>query len=141
MKTIKIVAVLLMVLVAFNCKAQNQSQDVKQTQNQSDATDRYRLYPTQNMWTFLKLDTQDGRIWQIQWTLDDISKAKVYNALTPINLTSLISESEERNNGRFELYPTTNLYNFILMDQIEGRIWQVQWSHDITQRAIISLDM
>lgn len=141
MKTIKIVAVLLMALATFNCEAQSQSQDVKQTQDKSDATDRYRLYPTQNMWTFLKLDTQDGRIWQIQWTLDDVSKAKVYNTLTSINLIPLIGESEKRNNGRFELYPTSNLYNFILMDQIEGRIWQVQWSQDISQRAIISLDL
>ncbi len=141
MKTTKIVVVLLIALATFNCKAQNQSQDGKQTQAQSDAADRYKLYPTQNMWTFLKLDTQDGRIWQIQWTLDDISKARAYNALTPINITPLIDENEKRDNGRFELYPTTNLYNFILMDQIEGRIWQVQWSHDIAQRAIISLDL
>ena len=29
---------------------------------------RYKLYPTQNMWTFLKLDTETGRIWQVQYS-------------------------------------------------------------------------
>ena len=28
--------------------------------------DRYKLYPTQNTWTFLELDTQTGRVWQVQ---------------------------------------------------------------------------
>lgn len=30
--------------------------------------------------------------------------------------------------GRFTLYPTQNRYNFILLDQTDGRTWQVQWS-------------
>ena len=30
----------------------------------------YRLYPTTNMWTFLKLNTEDRRIWQVQYSLD-----------------------------------------------------------------------
>lgn len=30
--------------------------------------------------------------------------------------------------GRFTLYPTQNVFTFILLDQIDGRMWQVQWS-------------
>ena len=30
---------------------------------------RYRLFPTQNMWTFLKLDTMTGKIWQVQFSV------------------------------------------------------------------------
>lgn len=31
---------------------------------------RYRLFPTQNTWNFLKLDTITGRIWQVQWSME-----------------------------------------------------------------------
>ena len=31
-------------------------------------------------------------------------------------------------NGRFKLYPTENTYNFIMVDVIDGRTWQVQWN-------------
>jgi len=33
-------------------------------------------------------------------------------------------------NGRFKLYPTENTYNFIMVDVIDGRTWQVQWNID-----------
>lgn len=36
-----------------------------------DEVARYKLYPTTNMWTFLKLDTRNGRIWQVQWSFED----------------------------------------------------------------------
>ena len=29
---------------------------------------------------------------------------------------------------RFKLYPTENTYNFIMVDVIDGRTWQVQWN-------------
>ena len=28
----------------------------------------YELYRTDNMWTFLKLETSTGKIWQVQWS-------------------------------------------------------------------------
>jgi hypothetical protein len=31
---------------------------------------RYKLYPTKNMWTFLKLDTETGKIWQVHFSVD-----------------------------------------------------------------------
>lgn len=36
--------------------------------------------------------------------------------------------SENENIGRFTLYPTENMYNFILLDQIDGDVYQAQWS-------------
>ena len=30
----------------------------------------YRLFRTRNIYTFLKLDTRTGRIWQVQWGTD-----------------------------------------------------------------------
>ena len=30
----------------------------------------YKLYPTDNIWTFLELETYSGRIWQVQWSTE-----------------------------------------------------------------------
>lgn len=27
----------------------------------------YKLFPTENLWTFIKLDTRNGRMWQVQY--------------------------------------------------------------------------
>jgi len=82
---------------------------------------RYRLFKTENMWNFLELDTQTGRLWQIQFTVDkDSDRVKL-----PINSNQLAPEGK---NGRFTLYPTNNMWNFILVDQDNGRIWQAQFS-------------
>lgn len=32
---------------------------------------RYKLYPTTNNWTFLKLNTVTGQIWQVQYSVDN----------------------------------------------------------------------
>jgi len=39
-------------------------------------------------------------------------------------------------NGRFKLYPTGNNYNFIMVDVIDGRTWQVQWNIDENKRIV-----
>ena len=40
-------------------------------------------------------------------------------------------------NGRFKLYPTANMYNFIMVDVINGRNWQVQWSNTENKRLVV----
>jgi hypothetical protein len=42
-------------------------------------------------------------------------------------------------NGRFKLYPTENTYNFIMVDVINGRTWQVQWNIDYDKRLCIRI--
>ena len=54
-----------------------------------------------------------------------------------INLA--LKNSPKAQNGRFFLYPTKNIYNFILLDQIDGRTWQVQWSYDENKRIIVPI--
>ena len=34
--------------------------------------ERYKIYPTENIYTFLKLDTATGKIWQLQISLGDV---------------------------------------------------------------------
>lgn len=92
---------------------------------------RYKLYPTENIYTFLKLDTMTGQIQQLQWSLD--SNNEGYVTINDNDLTSLFSLSRI---GTFELYPTKNMYQFILLDTVRGRQWHVQWGFEDSKRWI-----
>ncbi len=81
----------------------------------------FQLYSTQNHSTLLMLDTRDGRIWQVHWSIKEDS----YTGTIPINSKSLAGQNKP---GRFTLYPTTNVWNFILLDQDNGRTWQCQFA-------------
>jgi len=86
----------------------------------------YRLFRTKNIHTFLRLDTRSGQIWHVQWSIED-DKSFLY----PLNTLPL---SDGKTTGRFTLVPTSNIYNFILLDQEDGRTWQVQWNTDTKKR-------
>lgn len=93
----------------------------------------YKLYPTENIYTFLKLDTRDGTIAQVQWGEDESYRFEV-----PLNLFPLVSEEEQVVN-RFALYPTQNMYTFLLLDQINGKTRQVQWSQEYSERLVLPI--
>ena len=109
-----------------------------QTESQSmimnDTIHVYKLYPTKNMWTFIKLNTSNGQMWQVQFGINDKGK-RGEDILNRLRLAT----GKEAVNGRFELYPTENMYNFILLDQVDGRSWQVQWSFDYMNRGILAI--
>ena len=95
----------------------------------------YQLFPTQNIWTFIKLDTRNGKMWQIHFTVsDDGVKGEFI-----LNILPLVSKDKEVN-GRFTLYPTENIYNFLLLDQIDGKVYQVQWSINAENRGVIPIE-
>ena len=94
----------------------------------------YRLFPTENMWTFIKLNTRNGQMWQIQYDVEGDNRIE-----TDLYIVPLVTTDNEMN-GRFTLYPTQNFYTFILIDQLDGKVWQVQWSADIMNRGIIPID-
>ena len=108
------------------------SQD-KNQENRPIENARYKLFPTENIWTFLKLDTSNGKIWQVQYSIDNNYRGEIV-----LNNKTLVS-SEAAENGRFTLYPTKNMYNFILLDQKDGKIWQVQWSVEEENRVVIPM--
>jgi hypothetical protein len=91
----------------------------------------YKLFPTQNTWASLKLDTRNGRIWQVHFSISTMG----FEGTLSINSYSLVLPEEEIN-GRFNLYPTENMYNFILLDQINGNTYKVQWHNDKDKRFI-----
>ena len=96
-------------------------------------TATYRLFKTNNMWTFIKLDTVTGKMWQIQFDVQGDNRGSV--VLNSKDLTN----GKEKNPGRFTLYPTSNMYTFILVDQIDGRTWQVQWAMERENRIVIPI--
>lgn len=125
----------LLSILAFGMHNCSQPETTPQERNveQSQTSTTFKLYPTSNVWTFLKLDTRNGKIWQVQFSVDDDN----YRFEVPLNLTPLISNEKEV--SRFELYPTQNIYNFILLDGVDGRTWQVQWSDKLENRGIIPI--
>lgn len=100
----------------------------------TDSAVAYRLFATHNTYTFIKLDTRNGKMWQVQWS----TKGSDYRFESTLSAISRV-EKEKEMNGRFFLYPTRNTYNFILIDQIDGRVWQVQWNLEPDQRMVIPI--
>lgn len=98
----------------------------------TDCTVVYRLFATTNTYNFIKLNTRNGQMWQVQWSLKDNQFE------TTLSDISRVTKDEEKN-GRFFLYPTTNSYNFILLDQIDGRAWQVQWNFEAEKRMVVRI--
>lgn len=94
--------------------------------NENKYLNRYKLYPTENMWTFLKLDTCIGSISQVQYNINSDNRWQSMIVYTPLEWEELWEAYDDI--GRFELYPTQNTYNFLLLDKKSGRIWQIQWS-------------
>ena len=142
--------------------------------------ERYKVYPTENIYTSLLLDTANGRIWQLQigigntdqmktvlsdeklskWTLEEATEftnrrmeswQEEYNS-KPDSIVSAedklywkppsVEEKIEsgyfniQKNGRYKLYPTGNMYNFIMVDVEMGDTWQVQWSTKENERLV-----
>ena len=147
--------------------------------NAQENIERYKIYPTDNIYTSLKLDTATGRIWQVQIGIGDSSdemisilsnlsiaefeaeiierhkiKTKLWELdykndpdaspedieyFKPAPLKDYISNSRIAQNGRFKLYPTDNMYNFIMLDVIDGDTYQVQWSIEEDERIVMPI--
>lgn len=92
---------------------------------------KFLLFPTKNIHIFLKLNTRTGEVYMVQYSTDDKEvEVKIHSYYYP-----LVSK-EELSNGRFYLYPTTNIFTFLLVDQIDGRVWQVQWDFEEKNRLL-----
>ncbi|MCM1020774.1 MAG: hypothetical protein NC343_01420 [Muribaculum sp.] len=132
MKKLLLLLGLAIIFSMTNC---SKAATVPQEQNteQQHAIMPYKLYPTSNMWTFIKLDTRNGKMWQVQYSI----KGDDYRFESPLNMTPLVTAGDEA--GRFELYPTQNIYNFILLDGMNGKTWQVQWSTEPESQGIIPI--
>ncbi len=135
-------AIILFISTALTSFAQTKS-DTLLSQGQSIGTTKqdkvlqvevpiYKLFPTENYWTFIKLDTRNGKMWQVHFSISKDS----YEGELLLNSTSLVWTENEEVNGRFTLYPTKNMYNFLLLDQINGGTYQVQWNSEKDKRFV-----
>ena len=98
------------------------------------SSSRFRLLATQNIWTFLLLDSSTGRVWQVQYALSDT----VFAGRVALNDSALVPAASAHP-GRFTLRETQNIFNFLLLDQDDGRVWQIQWSLEQQSRGIVRL--
>ena len=93
--------------------------DIRYNQNKENEANRFKIYPTENIYILIKLDTQTGKLELIQWSLK--SKDEFSATLNNDDLSWYSGLNS------FELYPTKNMYQFILLDKATGRNWHVQW--------------
>lgn len=56
----------------------------------SNWTNRFQMFATQNMWTFILLDSYNGRLWQVQYSTQDLDNL----FCIPINKDELGSDNE-----------------------------------------------
>ena len=77
----------------------------------------YEFFQTQNYHNQLRLNTMTGEVYQVQ---DDGGMWMVCSAITPSSSTPY----------RYWLYPTRNIWTYILVDLFTGKIWQCQFSVD-----------
>ena len=124
--------------------------------------ERYKLYPTENIRIFLKLDTSTGLVSMVQQRSTDVNEV-----VEPINIIPIAyeqseidlymsrgdsvdwqflnqySKSEEpllAQVGRFKLYPTTNIWTFLMQDVISGHTYQVQWGFEWDKRMVFLIE-
>lgn len=143
------VSIIVATLICVNLSAQKSQQEGKIPTVQLDSMSTHflmrisqhtapahKLYKTTNMWTFLELQTYSGIIWQVQYS----TKGHEYRFKTILNAEDLTDgDPIGQFSGRFELYPTDNMYNFILLDTALGKTWQVQWSTEANERCILPI--
>lgn len=122
-----LVNILALPLVAQDIK----SSQIATTSIHNDAA-KFLLFPTQNYYIFLKLNTRTGEVYMVQYSMEEDKRGdiKIDSWQYPL------AKDKEQINGRFFLYPTTNMYNFLLLDQIDGRVWQVQWHFEKEKRIL-----
>ena len=95
----------------------------------------YRLFDTTNINTLLALETSSGRVYQIHPGIGE----NAIKGIIAINSVDLSPESASISDNRFTLYPTKNIFTFILVDQQNGRFWSVQWNYENEKRFINQL--
>lgn len=95
----------------------------------SEQSQRFELYPTQNSFNFLKLDKKTGKIYLVQWSLEGEKEFSI--TLNGIDLSQFSTDG-----NCFKLYPTKNMWQFILLDGASGRAWHVQWGFEEKNRWI-----
>ena len=118
MKANRLIVALVCLFIGFTACAQSNSTGAKAGKQTEVLVPGYKLFPTTNMWIFLKLDTSQGLVRMVQYSMDEKSRMEV-----PINYLPLAS-GDDAIPGIFNLYATQNMWTFIMLDEVDGRTWQ-----------------
>jgi hypothetical protein len=86
----------------------------------NEKPNRYALYKTQNMWIFILLDKFSGLIWQCQYSVQGAE----YIASVVINPNAL----SYTQSIKFTIQPMTSMFQYYLINEETGEMWQFQWS-------------
>ena len=86
----------------------------------NDKPNRYVLYKTQNMWTYILLDKFSGKLWQCQYSV------KGFEYITSVAINDVALSNTETN--KFTIKPMTSMYQYYLIDEETGDMWKFQWS-------------
>ncbi|MDR2926326.1 MAG: hypothetical protein LBU76_10350 [Azoarcus sp.] len=86
-----------------------------------EPTAPYRLFETKDAQAFVVLETAVGRLWLVKVDVKDNERS--YILLQEANF----ADGRERIHGRFTLHPTEDIYVFLLIDQIDDKMWEVQF--------------
>ena len=86
----------------------------------NEKPNRYTLYKTKNIWTYILLDKFSGKIWQCQYSVEGSENISSW-VINPYKLSS--SES-----NKFTIQPMTSMFQFYLINDETGDMWQFQWS-------------
>jgi hypothetical protein len=125
--------IIIIVLLGINIstKAQNLTPNdlLKINNYQSPIPTKYRLYPTNNGWVFLRLNTTNGLIDMVVYNF----KEEVNQEIIKLNNEPLV---ENGMLDRYKLQATSNGWIFILFDQVEGKVYKVQWGDGADNRSV-----
>ncbi len=84
-------------------------------------SNRFKLHETQNIWNFILLDSYTGRLWQLQYTVDENS----IRGLLVINEKELADENKK---NTFYISPLTSMFQYYLTNDTTGEMWKFQWN-------------
>ena len=107
--------------------------------------ERFKLYETQNINIHLKLDTKKGNVYMVQRETNEGEAMEVLINIVPIPMlwtSEELANYDESENviGRYELYPTQNMWTFLMQDVIGGKTYQVQWSFEKDNRIVFLIE-
>jgi hypothetical protein len=86
----------------------------------NDKPNRYALYKTQNMWTFILPDKFSGKLWQCQYSVKGVEY------ITSVAINDVALSITETN--KFTIKQMTSMFQYYLIDEETGSMWKFQWS-------------
>jgi hypothetical protein len=86
----------------------------------NEKPNRYDLYKTENMWTYILLDKFSGKLWQCQYSVEGVE-----HIMSLVINNFALSDSES---NKFTIKPMTSMFQYYLINDETGEMWKFQWN-------------